>query len=237
MSENPNYFAIIPASVRYDSSVSPSSKLLYAEISSLCNSRGFCFATDDYFSKLYGTTKSSVQRWLVELESKKYIRREIVYKQGTKEILDRHIYILDPLYSGMRIPMLKNENTPIIKNEGDNNKYINNNPPIIPQRDDGCLDFNEFKSRWNRNAEKHDNFVAINLMSDPRKKKLLQRMKDLKSNGIEPTIDNFFKTVGKAYMNSSFLRGEKTNFNFTLDFVLQASSFQKLLEGGYEDCQ
>lgn len=120
-------------------------------------------------------------------------------------------------------------------NNIDNN--INNIPPIVPQGDGGCLDYEEFKSRWNRNADKHDNFVAINLMSDQRKKSLSKRMKDLKSNGIEPTVDNFFKTIGKAYMNSSFLRGEKTNFNFTLDFVLQASSFQKLLEGGYEDCQ
>ena len=112
---------------------------------------------------------------------------------------------------------------------------LDKNPPIVPQGDSDCLDYDEFMSRWNRNADKHDNFTAINVMNSQRKSSLSKRMKDLKSNGIEPTVDNFFKSIGKAYMNSSFLRGEKNNFNFTLDFVLQASSFQKLLEGGYND--
>ena len=75
MEEKPNYFSIIPANVRYDKDLSPNAKLLYAEITSLCNSKGFCFATDDYFCKLYELSKSSIQRLLVALEQKKYIRR------------------------------------------------------------------------------------------------------------------------------------------------------------------
>jgi len=150
MEEKPNYFSVIPANVRYDKDLSPNAKLLYAEITSLCNSRGFCFATDDYFCQLYELSKSSIQRLLVALEQKEYIKREIIYKQGTKEILDRHIYILDPLYSNMGIPMPKNEYTPIPKNETDNNKYINNklnNTPYNPPKGDKKFS-EEFESFW-----------------------------------------------------------------------------------------
>lgn len=96
------------------------------------------------------------------------------------------------------------------------------------------IDYDSFMERWNRSAKRHYNMIAINLMTDDRKKKLGARFKDMKKNGREPTIENFFKIIGTAYQNSEFLQGEKTGFNFTLDFVLQAKSFQKLLENGYK---
>ena len=113
---------------------------------------------------------------------------------------------------------------------------IDNIPPIIPLKGDE-IDYNSFIERWNRNASRYDNFIAVRTLTDARKKNLKRRFDDLKKNNIEPTLDSFFKEIGKAYMSSSFLRGEKNGFNFTLDFVLQASSFQKILEGGYKDCQ
>jgi len=94
MKEKPNYYAIIPAEVRY-ADITPNAKLLYAEISALTNMNGKCNASTNYFSKLYNVSKTSVQNWLKCLEDNKFITRQNVYKDGSKEILSRYIKLID----------------------------------------------------------------------------------------------------------------------------------------------
>ncbi len=91
----PNYYAIIPANVRYDKTLTPNAKLLYAEITALCNMNGKCTAHSSYFAKLYEVSRISIQKWLKVLEDKNYIKRVIIYKQGSKEIETRHITLVN----------------------------------------------------------------------------------------------------------------------------------------------
>lgn len=63
----PNFYAIIPADVRYSSVLGSSEKLMYGEISALCNKEGFCWATNGYFSKLYGKDSTTISRWIKNL--------------------------------------------------------------------------------------------------------------------------------------------------------------------------
>lgn len=73
MSETVGYYAIIPAAVRYDKDLPPNAKLLYGEITALCNKEGYCFASNEYFANLYGVSKRSITGWIASLEEKGYI--------------------------------------------------------------------------------------------------------------------------------------------------------------------
>ena len=95
MKEKPNYYAIIPAEVRYCKALIPNAKLLYAEITALCNMNGKCTASTEYFCRLYEVSRVSIQKWLKNLEDNNHIRRVNIYKQGSKEILTRVITLVN----------------------------------------------------------------------------------------------------------------------------------------------
>lgn len=72
----PNYYAIIPADVRYNNNLSANAKLFYGEISALTDKYGFCWDKNEYFMKLYSVSKQTIHNWLDELESEQVIFRE-----------------------------------------------------------------------------------------------------------------------------------------------------------------
>ena len=94
MKIKPSYYAIVPANIRYDKSLTPNAKLLYAEITALCNMNGKCCASTNYFADLYEVSKVSIQKWLKLLEDKNYIKRSLIYKEGSKEIETRYITLV-----------------------------------------------------------------------------------------------------------------------------------------------
>jgi DNA-binding transcriptional ArsR family regulator len=114
-----SYYAIIPANIRYDSSITPNAKLLYGEITALCNEKGYCWANNEYFASLYGVSKVSISKWIRQLVEKGYIYSVLEYKEGTKEILNRYLTIVND-------PIKEKFNTPIKEKFKDNNTLINN---------------------------------------------------------------------------------------------------------------
>jgi hypothetical protein len=80
----PNYYAIIPAIVRYDKRLKPSAKLLYGEITSLTQRDGYCWADNSYFAELYGVDTSTISRWISQLSSYDYIEVELLKSEGNK---------------------------------------------------------------------------------------------------------------------------------------------------------
>ena len=93
MDNKPSYYAIIPAKVRYDKRLNSTAKLLYGEITCLATKEGYCWATNKYFSELYEVSDDTIRRYLTQLEEAGYIRRVMIYKEDSKEILERRIYI------------------------------------------------------------------------------------------------------------------------------------------------
>jgi hypothetical protein len=71
------FYAIIPAEVRYNDQLTPNAKLLFGEISALCNDKGFCWANNKYFSELYNVSRTSISKWINQLKKNDYI--EISY--------------------------------------------------------------------------------------------------------------------------------------------------------------
>ena len=86
-----NYYAIIPAVVRYDNELTDKAKLLYGEITCLCSKEGYCFATNNYFAKLYRCTTRAIQNTISKLQERGYIR--VVIENN----FERKIYLTDAL--------------------------------------------------------------------------------------------------------------------------------------------
>lgn len=87
----PNYYAVITANVRYDKNIPDGAKLLYAEITALCNQYGYCFASNAYFAELYGKSTRTIQNWLAALSKQKYIRVDSSYIG--KDNTQRKVYL------------------------------------------------------------------------------------------------------------------------------------------------
>ena len=88
-----SYYAIIPAFVRYDQNLTANAKLLYGEITALCNEKGYCFARNKYFADLYGVSNVSISKWINQLKDYGYIKIKMIYKEDSKQIETREMYI------------------------------------------------------------------------------------------------------------------------------------------------
>lgn len=140
MAERPAYWAVIPASVRYDQDLPPNAKLLYGEVTALSDKRGYCYAQNGYFSELFSLSERSVTRLFAVLVARGYLRVDVIRDERTNEVLERRIY---PIYDhGISEPPPDNfvgtppdnfDRTPPDKNVGENNTSIEYIPPIVPQ--------------------------------------------------------------------------------------------------------
>lgn len=137
-----SYYAVIPATVRYDTKLKAAEKLMYGEITSLTNRMGYCFANNKYFANLYNVSLSTISRWISNLAKLKYIEVELI-RNEKKEITERRIYVLDnPYMQKNQYPYMQNCTYPISKKSKDNNinikidrlfNYIINNKSKFPE--------------------------------------------------------------------------------------------------------
>lgn len=162
MAERPAYWAVIPASVRYDQDLPPNAKLLYGEVTALSDKRGYCYAQNGYFSELFSLSERSITRLFAVLVERGYLRVDVIRDESTQEVLERRIYpiydhgISEPppdIFVGtppdiapqdmdgdytppdnfVRTPPDNSDGTPPDKNVGENNTSIEYIPPIVPQ--------------------------------------------------------------------------------------------------------
>ena len=112
MKDKPNYYAIIPADVRY-SNLKPNAKLLYGEITALSGKLGYCYASNNYFADLYAVSKNTVSRWISDLNKLGFINIE-VERNEKKQVIKRRIGIIQK--DDRAIYKMSKENTTSINN-------------------------------------------------------------------------------------------------------------------------
>ena len=120
-----NYYAVIPATVRYSKELKANEKLLYGEITALANKNGYCYAQNRYFAKLYNVSIETISRWISHLQKLGYIQIDII-RNEKKEIISRNIYIMDlPYLQKNQYPYCQKDQEGIAEKVKEN--IINNN--------------------------------------------------------------------------------------------------------------
>lgn len=174
--EKPNFYGIMPANVRYDKNLKPMEKILYTEITALSNKEGYCFASNSYFGELYEVNKKTVSTWVNNLEKQGYIKIVLIYKQGTKEITERRIYInqkVSPVNKNVDTYPQKNGEVSTKKSigypqkNGDpiHKKMEDNNTSIILQDDvvNNNITTTQKENETTKEIEQQHQLIAINL--------------------------------------------------------------------------
>src|SRR5699024_9355361 len=125
--ELPSYYSVIPATVRYDHNLKANEKLMYGEITALSSKNGYCWAENRYFAELYDVHKITISKWLKNLEDNGYIRTELKYVNGNKQVSKRLIYINDTPISQIAKGYESNDYDPVSENTKEELSTTSNN--------------------------------------------------------------------------------------------------------------
>lgn len=122
MIDQPSYYTVIPAYVRYDEDLlkRPKAILIYGEIVALSNQKGYCWASNKYFEERLGVSSRTVQDYLSLLIEKGYVRRKLVYKSNSKEIDTRILVVGYPPATDFTTPPATGNTTPPATDCADN---------------------------------------------------------------------------------------------------------------------
>lgn len=154
--ESPSYYAIVPANVRY-SDIPDGAKLLFGEITALCNQEGCCWASNAYFARLYKKSPDTISRWISDLVEAGFVNSQINQAQGNR----RELWIAPirknagGVSAKKPIPIGKNADTPIRKNADHNNTSTNST----------------INTTYNNSAEINSAIPEIPFESKPKEKK------------------------------------------------------------------
>jgi SOS-response transcriptional repressor LexA len=224
--EKKSYYAIIPANVRYDKSITPNAKLLYGEITALCNEKGYCWASNNYFADLYEVTPQAVSKWINQLAKKGYITLD--YERAGKEIKQRNIYIatyqqiikevstkddggINKRLSGYQQKIKENNTVNITNNTTDNN-----NTQQLPSLSSKLItketsNNNDSPFQTNTKKNKHGEYKHVLLTSDEYLR-LCEEWGEPELLRMIKTLDEGIEMKGYKYKNHNLaLRRWKSN--------------------------
>lgn len=132
MEEKPNYYAIIPANIRYDAELKANAKLMYGEITALSSKYGECTASNNYFARLYEVDASAISKWITQLKNKNYI--EVQYVKNGNEFEKRIIKIIGTDKYQYVLPKEQEGYCQKNKENNTSNNNINNKKEIYKEK-------------------------------------------------------------------------------------------------------
>lgn len=188
-------FLMLTYDILVDKRLSDFQKLLFASITGLCKQRGYCWASNAYFQKLFNRSQTQVSEGISKLVEYGYLKREIVYKKKedkdgkiitTKQISFRKLFVvINKADWNTGIPENQNRGIP------ENQKQIDN--PLI----DNPTSNNSILSKDNKNYIEDNTETVVNNTDDNIKNNLEED-----KNGIEDS--KIFS--GKADTSASVLK-------------------------------
>lgn len=198
--QQPSYYTNIPASIRYDNDIPPNAKLLYGEIGCLSNKFGYCFATNEYFAKLYNLSEDRISKLIHLLEKKGYIEIFIT-RNSNNFIIDRKIKLLDPgLLPNEKV---KNNDSSVKNNYGEKLKITfsngKNDKDNINTNNNNTLNTNTISMSEYEQLKKENEELKKQLSSSPkgseRNKKSKNEYKTLKDSDFYTSLFCKYKKV------------------------------------------
>ena len=127
--EDLKWFSNIPTRYLIARDISSTQKLLIGLISGLSSLKGYCFASNEYFSELLGINKATISHAISDLEKKEYLTR-VIYRNDKQQVEQRILMLRLDKFSDIPIPKKLNtlpqkNDIPTYENLKDNIK--NNN--------------------------------------------------------------------------------------------------------------
>jgi uncharacterized phage protein (TIGR02220 family) len=94
MGTETEYYIVIPSFVLRDERLTPIAKLIYGEINSLSNINGRAWVSNGKLAENHSVSKDTVKRAIALLKDLGYIDTRLFYKESSKEVERREIFII-----------------------------------------------------------------------------------------------------------------------------------------------
>lgn len=223
------YYAVLTKEVREDKELDYTSKLLYAEITALCNEYGYSFASNKYFKSLFNCDERTIRRKLEELESKEYIFR---YISNDKRYLFTDSLSYDAFVRKNNLQGCENV-TPggdtDVRPPGDTDVRHNINKELI--KNTSIYNTKKIDIDNGKLSTENDVFLAENVYS-----MLYQKLLEYDTE-FEKRIDNIERFNKSLFNLSSFLakKCNEDNFFCVLSSRLKPEEILDVISSSYND--
>jgi len=172
-------------------------KVFLVEIDSLDNDEG-CFANNQYFADFFGISKTRVSLVINSLVEKGYVTSQIIYKEGTKQILKR---VLKVCYRGY-LTKVKEPIQQKLKDNNITNNTINNTTNIKKKK---SSDIDILINDYTDNEDLKETLEEFLKMRKSIKKPMTNKAMELllkKLNGMTCKNDEKIAILNQSIFNS-----------------------------------